>query len=182
MRVGHWTGNGNRPAGVLARSAKKNLAAQTNYTAPNAFFFVHTAAALSRRVVVGIAWGSLCAARDNDALRNLGRRDMSNRVNCRRCRACRALVEGYDTRARPFYTRSEGRLRVTGHKKGIGARATSSFELWVGSRVSQPRKGRGQGSCSTLSSDLRVSGQGVRHPRLPQYVPPRDARLNSNTP
>ena len=42
--------------------------------------------------------------------RNLGRWDRSNRVNYGRCRARRALVEGYDTRARPF-TRSEGRLR-----------------------------------------------------------------------
>jgi len=29
---------------------------------------------------------------------------------------CRALVEGYDTRARPF-TRPEERLRVTGEKE-----------------------------------------------------------------
>ena len=46
-------------------------------------------------------------------LGNLGRRDWSNRVNCGRCRVRRALVEGYDTRARPF-TRSEGRLRAMG--------------------------------------------------------------------
>ena len=50
------------------------------------------------------------AARDNVAFRNLGLWDRSNRVNCGRCWARRALVEGYDTRARPF-TRSEGRLR-----------------------------------------------------------------------
>jgi len=72
------------------------------------------------------------AARDNDAFRNLGRWDRSNRVNCGRCRARRALVEGYDTRTRPF-TRSEGRLHATGPKNSIGARATVGFELWVGS-------------------------------------------------
>jgi len=83
------------------------------YSAPNSFFFVHTA--FSRRVVVGITWESVCAARDNDAFRNLGRWDRSNRVNCGRCRARRALVEGYDTRTRPS-TRSEGRLRATGQK------------------------------------------------------------------
>jgi len=106
------------------------------YTAPNAFFFVHTA--FSRRVVVGIAWESVRTARDNDAFRNLGRWDWSNRVNCGRCRAYCALVEGYDTRARPF-TRSEGRLRVPGQETTIGARATGGFEFWVGSWRSQPR-------------------------------------------
>ena len=64
--------------------------------------------------------------------------DRSNRVNCGRCRARRALVEGYDTRARPF-TRSKKRLRATGQKTTVGARARSGFEPWVGSRVSQPR-------------------------------------------
>jgi len=97
---------------------------------------VHTA--FSRRVVVGIAWESVRAARDNDAFRNLGRWDWFNRVNCGRCRARRALVEGYDTRTRPF-TRSEGRLRVPGQEKTIGVRATGGFELWGSSWVGQPR-------------------------------------------
>jgi hypothetical protein len=54
---------------------------------------------------------------------------------------CRAPVEGYDTRARPFI-RSEGRLRATGQKETIGARASSGFEFWVGFWVSQPRTKR----------------------------------------
>ncbi len=57
--------------------------------------------------------------------------------------AIRARVEGYDTRARPF-KRSEGRLRATRQKLSIGARAKSCFELWLGSRVSQPRTRQGQ--------------------------------------
>ena len=61
---------------------------------------MHTA--LSRRVAAGVALESVRAARHNDAFRNLGRWDRSNRVNCGRCRARRALVEGYDTRARPL--------------------------------------------------------------------------------
>jgi hypothetical protein len=81
---------------------------------------VHTA--LSGRVTAGIALESVRAARDNDAFRNLGRWDRSNRVNCGRCRARRALAEGYDTPTRPF-DRSEGRLRAPGQKKTIGARA-----------------------------------------------------------
>ena len=64
-------------------------------------------------------------------------------ANCGRCRACRALVEGYDTRARPF-TRSEGRLRATGQKKPVGARATSGFELCGSSWLGQPRTRQGQ--------------------------------------
>ena len=84
-----------------------------NYNAWNAFFFVHTA--LSRRVVAGIAWASVRAARDNDAFRDLGRWDRSSCVNSGRCHARRALVQGYDTRARDF-TRSEGRLRAPGQK------------------------------------------------------------------
>jgi len=111
------------------------------YTAPNPFVFVHTA--LSRRVVVGIAWESDRAARHNDAFRNLGRGDRSNRVNCGRCRACSAPVEGYDTRARPF-TRSEWRLRAPGQKKSIGARATGGFELCGSSWLGQPRTRQGQ--------------------------------------
>jgi len=47
-------------------------------------------------------------------------------------------VEGYDTRTRPF-TRSEGRLRATGHEKTIGARATVGFELCGSSWAGQPR-------------------------------------------
>jgi hypothetical protein len=93
---------------------------------------VHTA--LSRRVTAGIALESVRAARLKDAFRSLGRWEWSNRVNCGRCRARRALVEGYDTRARPF-TRSEGRLRVPGQEKTIGARATGGFEFSVGSWV-----------------------------------------------
>ena len=106
------------------------------YTAPNPFFFVHTD--LSRRVTAGIALESVRAARHKDAFRNLGRWDWSNRVNCGRCRARRAPVEDYDTRARPF-TRSEGRLLATGHEKTIGARATGGFELCGSSWVGQPR-------------------------------------------
>jgi hypothetical protein len=106
------------------------------HTAPNAFSFVHTT--LSCRVVAGIAWASVRAARDNDESRNLGRWDRSNRVNCGRCRARRALVEGYDTRARPF-TRFEGRLRAPGQNKTIGARATGGFKLCGSSWPGQPR-------------------------------------------
>ena len=87
---------------------------------------MHTA--LSRRVVAGIAWASVRVARDNDALRNLGRWVRSNRVSCGRCRACRALVEGYDTRARPF-TRSEGRLSA-GTKETYRARDGWFRTLW----------------------------------------------------
>jgi len=79
-------------------------------------------------------------ARDNVAFRNLGRWDRSNRVNCGRCRARRALVAGSGTRTH-LVTRSEWRLRATGHKKTIGARATSSFELYGSSWGSQPRSG-----------------------------------------
>jgi hypothetical protein len=100
------------------------------------FSFVHTA--LSRRVVAGIAWASVRAARDNDAFRNLGRWDRSNCVNCGRCHARRAPVQGYDTRARPF-TRYEGRLRAPGQKKTIEARATAGFELCGVSWLGQPR-------------------------------------------
>ena len=97
--------------------------------------FVHTAQ--SRQVTAGIAMASVRGARDNDAFRNRGQWDRSNRVDCCRCRARRALLEGCDTRARLF-TRCEGRLRATGQKTSIGARVTSSFELWVGTQVSQP--------------------------------------------
>ena len=76
--------------------------------------------------------------RDNDAFRNLGRWDKSNRVSCGRCRARRALVEGYDTRARPF-TRSQGRLRAPIQKKTIGVRSTGGYELYGSSWLGQPR-------------------------------------------
>ena len=94
----------------------------------------------------------MSAARDNDAFRNLGRWDSSNRVNCGRCRACRALVEGYDTRARPF-TRPEGRLRAPGQKQTIGAR-TGGFELCGSSWLGQPRINRREG--------CKVQGGGPR--------------------
>jgi hypothetical protein len=46
-------------------------------------------------------------------------------------RACHALVEDYDTRARPF-TRSEGRLRATGRKRiSERARRVVSNSGWV---------------------------------------------------
>jgi hypothetical protein len=76
---------------------------------------VHTALSERVRAIAGIAQASVRAARDNDAFRNLGRWDRSNRVNCGRCRARRALVEDYDTRALTL-TRSEGRLRARDKK------------------------------------------------------------------
>jgi len=84
-----------------------------------------------------MTWESGCAAPDNDAFRNIGRWDRSNRVNCGRCWARRALVERYDTRARPF-TRSEGGLRAPGQKITIRARATGGFELCGSSWLGQP--------------------------------------------
>jgi len=81
----------------------------------------------------------VCAARDNIAIHNLGRWDRSNRGNCGRCRARRTLVEGYDTRARPF-TRSEERLRAPGQNKTIKARSTG-LELCGSSWNLKPKSG-----------------------------------------
>ena len=126
------------PSNIWWGKASSEFRVLTIYTAPNPFSFVHTA--LSRRVVVGFAWASVRAARDNDAFCNLGRWDRFNRVNIGRCRTCCAPMEGYNTRVRPF-THSEGRLRAPGQEQTIGARATGGFELDGRSWVSQPRTG-----------------------------------------
>jgi hypothetical protein len=68
----------------------------------------------------------MSAARDDVAFRYLGRCVWSNRVNCGRCRARRALVEGYDTRAHPF-TRTEERLPKMKQLSERARRVVSNF-------------------------------------------------------
>jgi hypothetical protein len=77
---------------------------------------------------------SVRAARGLIAFRNLGRWerfrwDRSNPVVGGRCRARRALVECYDTRARPF-TRPKGWLRATGQNHVSRARDEWFRYLW----------------------------------------------------